>query len=326
MITSSAPGKIILFGEHAVVYNRPALAVPVMQVHVDVEILASSRAGIWIDAPAVNLHAEIRTLPSNHPIASVINNLLSLFRISPLPPLEIKITSTIPVASGLGSGAAVSVALIRALSRALSEIEGASIVHPLSDEQVNHLAYEIEKIHHGTPSGIDNTVITYAKPVYFIKNPSAADNWDTGGKIETFKVGVPFTIVIGDTGIPAPTKEAVSDVRRLWRMHQIHWESIFDEIGQISLMARRAIESGRPDMLGELMDHNHAFLQQMTVSSPELDRLVDAARKGGALGAKMSGGGRGGNMIALVTPDLAEPVTRSMQEAGAKNVIITKVE
>ena len=73
MTTSSAPGKIILFGEHAVVYNRPALAVPVMQIHANVEVLASSRAGIWINAPDVNLHAELNTLPSDHPIASVIN-------------------------------------------------------------------------------------------------------------------------------------------------------------------------------------------------------------------------------------------------------------
>jgi mevalonate kinase len=327
MTSSSAPGKIILFGEHAVVYNRPALAVPVMQVHADVEVLDSPRVGIWINAPDVNLHAEVSTLPSDHPIASVINKFAPHPSPSPreAPPkgargegVEINITSTIPVASGLGSGAAVSVALIRALSSYL--------LRPLSDEQVNHLAYEIEKIHHGTPSGIDNTVITYAKPVYFIKNPPASDNRDTGGKVETIKVGTPFTIVIGDTGIPALTKESVGDVRKLWRMHQVHWESIFDEIGQIALMGRRAIESGRLDMLGELMDQNHAFLQELTVSSPELDKLVDAARKAGALGAKMSGGGRGGNMIALVTPDLAETVTRSMQEAGAKNIIITKIE
>ena len=325
MTSTSAPGKIILFGEHAVVYNRPALAVPVMQVHADVEVLDSSRAGIWINAPDVNLHADVRTLPSDHPIASIINKFAPLssphFQTTKMGEqrgIEINITSTIPVASGLGSGAAVSVALIRALSSFL--------LRPLSDEQVNHLAYEIEKIHHGTPSGIDNTVITYAKPVYFIKNPPASDNRDTGGKAETIKVGVPFTIVIGDTGIPALTKESVGDVRKLWRRHQAYWESIFDEIGQIAFMARRAIERGRPDMLGELMDHNHAFLQKLTVSSPELDKLVDAARKAGALGAKMSGGGRGGNMIALITPDLAESVTRSMQEAGARNVIITKVE
>ena len=176
------------------------------------------------------------------------------------------------------------------------------------------------------PSGIDNTVITYARPVNFIKNPPTVDNRDTGGKIETFKAGIPFTIVIGDTGIPAPTKAVVSDVRKLWRMHQMYWESIFDEIGQISLMARRAIESGRPDMLGELMDHNHAFLQQMTVSSPELDTLVNAARKTGALGAKMSGGGRGGNMIALVEKGNAGSIAHALTSAGAKRTIVTNVD
>ena len=119
--------------------------------------------------------------------------------------------------------------MIRALSSFL--------LRPLADEQVNHFAYEIEKIHHGTPSGIDNTVITYANPVYFVKSPPASNNRDTGGHAETFKVGAPFTIAIGDTGIPAPTKEAVSDVRRLWQMHQVHWEAIFDEIGQIAFMA-----------------------------------------------------------------------------------------
>jgi len=180
--TASAPGKIILFGEHAVVYGRPALAVPVTQVHVDVDISDSDSAGIWIDAPDIDLHAELNTLPSDHPLASVIHNLFFLSRVSPFPSLNIKITSTIPVASGLGSGAAVTVALTRALSTHIN--------YAMTDEQVNAFAYEIEKLHHGTPSGIDNTVITYAKPVYFVK----------GQAIETFKVGQPFTIVIGDTG------------------------------------------------------------------------------------------------------------------------------
>lgn len=317
MSTSSAPGKIILFGEHAVVYGRPALAVPVTQVHADVEVSDSSRAGIWIDAPDVDLHAELNTLPSDHPIAAVIHNLLFSLGIPPFPPLEIKINSTIPVASGLGSGAAVSVALIRALS--------SFILHPLSLEEVNAFAYEIEKLHHGTPSGIDNTVITYARPVYFIKHPPSPSRRGNGGEVETIKVGQPFTIVIGDTGISAPTKQSVSDVRKLWLKNSNRFETIFDEVGQIALMARRVIECGHPNMLGDLMDQNHAFLQEMTVSSPELDGLVRAARKAGALGAKLSGGGRGGNMIALVTPEMAETVARSMQEAGARNTIITQV-
>ena len=111
MTTASASGKIILFGEHAVVYGQPALAVPVTQVHADVDITASSQTGIWVEAPGVNLHAELNTLPSDHPIASVIHNLFFLSRVSPFPTINIKISSTIPVASGLGSGAAVTVAL-----------------------------------------------------------------------------------------------------------------------------------------------------------------------------------------------------------------------
>ena len=305
---ASAPGKIILFGEHAVVYNRPALAVPVDQVQVDVEVSDSDKPGVWIDAPMVDLHGELSTLPSDHPIGSVILKLFQHLGISAHPNILVIIRSTIPVAAGLGSGAAVSVALIRSLSSFLS--------FSLSNEQVNDLVFEIEKLHHGTPSGIDNTVITYNMPVYYMKSKP----------IETFKCGKPFTIVIGDTGVPAPTKESVGDVRRLWLRDANRFESIFNEVAQISTMARRLIEGGHPEHLGELMDHNHEFLQQMTVSSPELDVLVYAARKAGAHGAKLSGGGRGGNMIALVDQASAESVAGALISAGAKRTIITEIK
>ena len=305
---SSAPGKIILFGEHAVVYGRPALAVPVTQVHADVDISDSSRPGIWIDAPDIDLHAELNSLPSDHPIAAVIHNFLFISRLSPFPNLGIKITSTIPVASGLGSGAAVTVALTRALSSHLS--------YSMTDEEVSVFTYEIEKLHHGTPSGIDNTVVTYARPVYFVK----------GQTIETFTVGEPFTIVIGDTGISAPTKESVSDVRKLWEADKAKWENVFDEVGEIAKNARNAIESGKWKELGSLMNQNHTLLQEMTVSSPELDALVSTARKAGATGAKMSGGGRGGNMIALMETDGADSVFEALVTAGAKRVIVTIIE
>ncbi len=304
---ASAPGKIILFGEHAVVYNRPALAVPVTQVHVDVEILDSPRVGILIHSPGIDLHAELNSLSSAHPIALVILKVFKLCGISQTPDLAINILSTIPVASGLGSGAAVSVALIRALSSYL--------LHSLSDNEINSLAFEVEKLHHGTPSGIDNTVITYNKPVYFIK----------GQPIETFKVGRSFTIVIGDTGISALTKESVGDVRSLWLRDTVSFENYFNEIAQIALIGRRSIESGKTELLGELMDQNHALLQNLTVSSPELDKLVEAARTAGALGAKLSGGGRGGNMIALVEQAKAESVADALISAGAKRTIITEI-
>jgi mevalonate kinase len=182
-------------------------------------------------------------------------------------------------------------------------------------EEINAFTYEIEKLHHGTPSGIDNTVITYAKPVYFIK----------GQPIETFTVGAPFSIVIGDTGMCAPTKESVGDVRKLWEADKPKWEKVFDQVGQIAKSAKEQIERGQIESLGALMDANHILLQTLTVSSPELDRLVEAARRSGASGAKLSGGGRGGNMIALVKPEVAEAVARSLKEAGARRVIVTEV-
>ncbi|MCB0103032.1 MAG: mevalonate kinase [Anaerolineales bacterium] len=305
---ASAPGKIILFGEHAVVYNRPALAVPVDQAQVEVEVTDSDKSGVWIDAPMVELHGELSTLPDDHPIAAVILKLFQHLGISQHPNILLTIRSTIPVAAGLGSGAAVSVAMFRALSSYLS--------HPLSDEQVNGLVFEIEKLHHGTPSGIDNTVITYNMPVFYMKHKP----------VETFMCGKPFTIVIGDTGVPAPTKESVGDVRRLWLHNENRFEEMFNEIAQISTMARRFIETGHPEHLGELMDQNQEFLKQMTVSSPELDVLIYAARRAGALGAKLSGGGRGGNMIALVDQAAAESVAASLTSAGAKRTIITEIK
>jgi mevalonate kinase len=185
----------------------------------------------------------------------------------------------------------------------------------MSDEEVNAFAYEIEKLYHGTPSGIDNSVVTYARPVYFVRDQP----------METFRVGQPFTIVIADTGISAPTKESVGDVRRLWMRDRSRWESVFEKIGEISFTARRALEAGKYELLGELMDDNHTYLQKITVSSPELDQLVEAARAAGARGAKLSGGGRGGNMIALVEPDSAELVSASLRDSGAKNTIITQI-
>jgi mevalonate kinase len=319
MTKSSAPGKIILFGEHAVVYGRPALAIPVIQVQTEVEIQDSPQPGIWIHAPAVDLHAELNTLPSDHPVAAVIHNFLFIARTLPspggrgaggegrFPDLEINISSTIPVASGFGSGAAVTVALTRALAFHFG--------YPMTDEEVNAFTYVIENLHHGTPSGIDNTVITYAKPVYFVM----------GQQMETFKVGTPFTIVIGDTGIPAPTKESVGDVRKLWEADKPKWEVVFDKVGVIANRAREATERGKMEELGALMNRNHSLLQEMTVSSPELDRLVSVAFDSGALGAKMSGGGRGGNMIALVPSEMAEEISSALEKGGAKNTIITQV-
>ncbi len=308
MNAATAPGKIILFGEHAVVYGRPALAVPVTQVQVSVEVVDSPDAETWIEAPCISLHTTFSALSPTHPLRAVIESVFAALNIAPFPPLHITIHSSIPVASGLGSGAAVSVALIRALTDFAQR--------PMPADEVNALAYEIEKLHHGTPSGIDNTVISYAKPVYFVR----------GQPIQTFNVARPFSLVIADTGIAAPTKESVGDVRKLWEADKPRWEALFDRVGEIVRAAKNAIETGATDSLGALMDANHALLQEMTVSSPELDRLVLAAKTSGALGAKLSGGGRGGNMLALVRPAEAEAVASALKSAGAKSTLMTVIQ
>ena len=353
MTTASAPGKIILFGEHAVVYGQPALAVPVNDLFVEAEVSDIDRAGIWVDAPDIGLHEKLSRLAPDDPLAAVIHGVFSALSISiiarrALPDeaissvlgeiassqeyaprndkagLEIKISSTIPVASGLGSGAAVSVAIIRALSAHLGS--------PLTDENVNEIAYEVEKIHHGTPSGIDNTVVTYGKPIFFappLSPPLAGGKPRRGwgaGRIEPLHVAKPFTLLIADTGIPAPTKESVSDVRKLWEQNPQKMEALFAAAGSIARTARQSIEGGHPKRLGALMNENHRILTEMGVSCRELDRLTEASLRTGAFGAKLSGGGRGGNMIALSAKENASTIAEALLETGAKNVIVTQVE
>ncbi|MGB7873282.1 MAG: mevalonate kinase [Anaerolineales bacterium] len=307
MSKASAPGKIILFGEHAVVYGQPALAVPVTQVEAEVRIDRIFSPGIRINAPNIQLNEKLDALAPTHPLAATVRNTLHALEVDTLSSVVVLIRSSIPVASGLGSGAAVSVAIIRALAKHLQR--------DLTDEQVSALAFQTEKLYHGTPSGIDNSVVTYAKPVYFVKDQP----------IEVLRVKYPFTIVIGDTGIPASTKDSVRDVRIQHHKKTERYETLFSAIGSIAKTARQLIETGMSESLGPLMDENHAMLRSIKVSSPELDHLVEAAREGGALGAKMSGGGRGGNMIALAQASKAGAVVRALKEAGATNTIITRI-
>jgi len=307
-VSSSAPGKIILFGEHAVVYGRPAIAIPVHQVQAKAIILANPKGQpgeIKLQAPAIQLEAWHAEIPETHPLAKAIALVKEHFQIATIPACTIRITSTIPVAAGLGSGAAVSVALIRALSMFLG--------HPLPDERVNALAYEVEKIHHSHPSGIDNTVITFEQPIFFIRDQP----------FELLKTGADLTFLIADTGVRSSTAEAVNGVRNKWQADKAKYEAIFDSISHIVLDARNIIEHGPFERLGNLMTRNHELLEELGVSSTELDTLTEAALSAGALGAKLSGGGLGGNMIALTSPEKVDTVKDALLHSGAANVIIT---
>lgn len=314
--SASAPGKTILFGEHAVVYNHPAIAAPIKQVRAKVYITPNplGKTGcLMISAPDIGLHGALDSLDKSNPIRSIIENVRAELNITHFPSAHIRIKSTIPIAAGLGSGAAISVALIRALATYLG--------HQIPEELVSALTFEVEKIHHGTPSGIDNTVITYAQPIYFCKYSALPEKRN----FELLVVGSPITLVIADSGITSPTAQAVAGVRQRWQATPHIYDEIFNSIHKIVDLARQAIELGNTRVLGPLMNQNQVQLQAIKVSNHQLDHLINAALGAGAEGAKLSGAGCGGNLIALASADTAPAISQALLDAGAVNTITTTI-
>lgn len=314
-ISATAPGKVILLGEHAVVYGQPAIAVPVFQVRARAIVIpqpGEPPGWIRVQAPDIGVDALASELKEGDPLKEALQQVIKQTGVARPPALTLRVSSTIPVASGLGSGAAVSVAIIRALAEFLGL--------RLPEDRVSDLAYEVEKIHHGTPSGIDNSVVTYARPIYFERQPVSGEK-----RLETLPVGQPFTLVIGDSGVLSSTARAVGSVRESWKANPQYFESIFLQIGELVRKARRTIEAGDLQTLGFLMGENQALLNEIGVSSEELDRLVRAALRAGALGAKLSGAGLGGNMIALVAAEKADKMANVLKSAGAVRTYITRI-
>jgi len=302
-ISASAPAKCILFGEHAVVYQKPAIAIPLNDLRTSVYIYANplGKPGIQlIDAPDIQLRKYSNELYPEHPIRVAIQSVVDFFQLSHFPACEIKISSRIPIAAGLGSSASTAVALIKALITFIGQ--------SLDLQKINQLAFQVEKAIHGNPSGIDNTVITFEKPVFYIRDST----------IDFLNIQKPMDLVIGDSGIKSLTKEVVSQVKEKWLLQPKKYEEIFDEIGKISIKAKEALTKGDLFTIGELMSENHALLQDMGVSCKILDELVRATGENGALGAKLCGSGLGGNMIALLkkTSD-REKIQQALISSGA---------
>jgi mevalonate kinase len=310
MARGSAPGKVILLGEHAVVYGRPAIAVPVRQVRAEAEARAGDsnrRADVHVLAPEAGVDAWLSDMADADPLGRILQLTLAELQVIEPPELEIEIRSTIPIAGGLGSGAAVSVAIIRALAEFFDR--------PITLDRQSALAFEVERLHHGNPSGIDNTVVVYDQPVYFRR----------GEDPRPFRPVQPIHLVVGDSGIASPTAQAVALVAQQRESRPQEVDSTFDRIASVVVRARAMLEGETPFELGYLMDQNHELLRVLGVSTAELDSLVAAARRGGALGAKLSGAGLGGNVIALVSPSSAPAVADAMAEAGARRTIVTEV-
>lgn len=305
-ITTAFPAKCILFGEHAVVYGEPAIAVPVSALRATVTLDTTSK-GFKIIAEDTD---EVITAPVDHPLWYAAQMAFEACgSVSLLPSVSLKIRSDIPIASGLGSGAAVSAALIAAI------LNYCDVNFDL--EKLNQLVFSVEKSHHGTPSGIDNTVIVHEKPLYFIKDQQKT----------LLVVPKPFQVVIANTGIAASTKSVVDAVRALYEESADAREHI-KRIGQLTNRAHWLITKPPEDyleQLGQLMNENHTYLKQLTASSPKLDQLVTVALDAGAYGAKLSGGGRGGNLVALVDPARAESVKQTLLGAEATQAFVTEV-
>ncbi len=304
----SAPAKIILYGEHAVVYGKPAIAVPVPLLRA-FAVTRSAEPGQGLIIRAIDTGHELPVdlaAEVDNSLVEMAQRVLRHLNATP-PDAIIELRSDIPVASGLGSGAAISAALARAIT--------ACCGCRLTNEDLNMLVYAAEQRYHGTPSGIDNTVIVYEMPILF---RSRSD-------FEPFHARTPLHFLIGDTGVRAPTRESVGDVRKLYEQDKQTIQKKLDAIGAHVEAARQALETGDLSAAGRLMVENHRLLRDLTVSSPELDRLVQAALAVGAIGAKMSGGGRGGNMIALVMPETEAQVRQALETAGAVRVWTAEV-
>lgn len=317
MKTASASGKVILFGEHAVVYGRPALAVPLSEMRARAGVETREDGRVVVNAR--DLEREIEVVEGVHdPLATIVR--VTLDKLGKRAGIEIAVDSDIPMASGFGSGAAISTAIVRAVA-GFFEVE-------LSRAEIAELVYETEKEYHGTPSGIDNSVIAYESAIRFVRRTASTsgDSMSGGGaEVTPFPIARPFHLVIANTGIASPTKITVGDVRRGWQENPARYDALFDTIRGIVQEAEDALASGENERLGDLMDRNQLALIELGVSSSEIEWLLDAGRSAGAGGGKLSGGGRGGNVIFYAPESKAAKMKEALLEAGAVSVIVTKV-
>jgi mevalonate kinase len=304
----SGYGKVILFGEHFVVHGVPGI-VSAIDSTTDAEVKKTG-TGITVrdERKTAKGYSEEKRLQQ----LESIERMLKTMEIDLKTPLNIWIGGTLPGFSGLGASAASSVAIARAIAEELRM--------SLADEKINQIAYEAEKAYAGNPSGIDNTAATYGGLMWFKKNMNCGP--DT---IEKLSIRKPVEIIIGSTGKVANTKAMVEGVAERKRENPQKYNSLFKQAEELASAGRKALEEYDLKKIGELMNENHHLLQEIEVSSKELDFLVDIARKQGAFGAKLTGGGGGGCMTALTpTKKLQETIARAIEKEGFE-VLKTKI-
>jgi len=290
-------GKIILFGDHFVVFGLPGIVTAIDRT-IDVTVKKTEGKFRIIDKtkkfPGV---PELTWEVCKEPITRIID------RLGITAPLEITIHGNLPIPhSGIGSSAASLVAFVRAVNREFGL--------QMSEEQINELAYEGEKEVHGTPSGIDNAAATYGKTFLFKKGAS-------GPELKELELKEPLHFVLIESGVQTNAKKVIGAVKNFVEKNREIAKKIFDEYGQIFERAQKAVSIHDLKTVGALMNKNHELLQKLTVSSPEQDEIVRIARNSGAIGAKVTGAGRGGLCVALApSSEVQDRILVALQSAG----------
>ena len=316
-VTASAPAKVILFGEHFVVYGEPAIVLAIdkrayahAQLRKDKRVYINSAdmhvSGTFMGERFQAAKGGSKARAKLEPVKSAIQQVLG--RAQKKIGVNVRINSDIPVSAGLGSSAAVATSTIMAVSHLLGM--------ELPRDQIFRMAYESERIVHGTPSGIDPAISTYGGSLQFQR----------GKDFLPLNVQANIPLVIGNTRVERSTGDLVANVRRI----REHYSSIIDPIikagGKIAVDAVEALRQNDLRTVGDLMNINHALLCAVGVSHEALERLVYAARKGGALGAKLTGGGGGGCMIALPEEKKLKQVMKAIERAGGTAFMARKTD
>lgn len=301
-----ATGKIILMGEHSVVYGEPAIAFPFKEAVITTNITLATVTTLdchYFSGELADFPPQLKS------VKEVINQTLIALHQEQVP-LKISISSSIPAERGMGSSAAVAVSIVRALFDFFDAM--------CSPEQLLSLVNYAEKIAHGNPSGIDAAATSGDEPIFFIK----------GHSLETFSMNVSKGyLIVADTGIKGQTREAVKDVAHLFEQNKDSVSGHITELGRLTKLAKQAILTDDINLLGKSMDQAQKQLQELTVSNQQLDQLVATAKDLGALGAKLTGGGRGGCMIALSdSKEKATIIAEALQNSGAKKTWIQSLE
>jgi len=297
-------GKVILFNEHFVVYGIPAV---VSAVGAKTTALVERKSGSGYELKDERPETPGYKAEKREQQRESLDIMLKFMNINTQHHhYVITLGGDLLAASGVGASAASCAAIARAFSDELNL--------NFSDERVNEVAYEGEKGYHGTPSGIDNTAATYGGLIWYRREGSAQ-------LMERMCLRKPVEVVLGNTGTIADTKMVVAGVKERKEREPEKYGRLFQDADQLVRNARKELEDFNLEKVGAYMNENHRLLQEIGVSSPELDALVKLARESGALGAKLTGTGRGGYMVAL-TPerDLQDRVANAIERHGSQAV------